>query len=206
MQSTCPFTSYKKSACSLLGQTIHRMKTFVSRPVSLTYRSKNPNNYDSKAPDGTDPYCHYSAESLTVDYDAQLARLAVFYPDMPIPMKQRYFNNPCPENLDQKAWYYTGDRCQGLHYTVHNHHHGSSDSTAVSQVPVPTGKSATWSGFTQSDLDYMAQPVTQHAIKVLAVMRPGLMISGHTAHEVITLWQVSEELVEAVALHRGRIW
>ena len=78
---------------------------------------------------------HYSAESLTVDYSAQLAQLAVFYLDMPILTKKRYFNNPCPENLDLEAWYYSGDRCPGLHYTVHNHHHGSSDLPILLFLP-----------------------------------------------------------------------
>ena len=63
----------------------------------------------------------------------------------------------------------------------------------VSPTPAPV----TWSGFTQSDLDFIAPcPVAQHAIKTLTVMRPGLVISGHTAHEVIVMWQVSDELHE----------
>lgn len=60
--------------------------------VNLQFR--NHKNYDDKAPDGTDPYLHCSAEALTIDYDSQLARLAVFYADMPIPTKQQYFSNP----------------------------------------------------------------------------------------------------------------
>ena len=89
-----------------------------------------------------------------------------------------------------------------FHYEAHNHHYTSSDNLDVKTVPVPTGRTMLWSGFCQGDLDFIAPcPVAQHAIKMLTVMRPGLVISGHTAHEVIVMWQTSDKLADQAAVN-----
>ena len=62
----------------------------MSVPASvIKLQFMNPKNYDEKAPDGIDPYLHFSSEALTVDYYSQLACLAVFYAGMPAPTKQQ---------------------------------------------------------------------------------------------------------------------
>ena len=176
-------------------ETLHEDMPVPSSVIKLQFM--NPNNFDATASEGVDPYLQFGSEALTADYYAQLSRLAVFYAAMPTPSKQWYFSNLCLERVHPDAWYYSGNKCLDFHLTMQNCHYTSSEGASVAPIGLPTGRSTLWSGFTQIDLDYMAPcPVAQHAIKMMCVMRPKLMIAGHTAHEIIVLWQVSEELNE----------